>query len=71
MRDSGSFERGITINAGGPSTSKLLNYRQIKLVKVQDNKFVNWGYNLSTFEKPKRSEEHFNFIVGDSKSNDD
>ena len=38
MRDSsGSWERGVTIAAGGPSTSKLLNYRQIKLVKVQDN----------------------------------
>ena len=47
----------------------MVNFSQIKLVQVQDNRFVSRGYNLSTFEKPKRS-ELYNF-VGDNKSQDD
>ena len=39
-------------------------------MKVQDNRFVSRAYNLSTFEKPKRSEELYNF-VGGNKSQDD
>ena len=35
MRESSeSWGRGVNIGGGAPSTSKLLNYRQIKLVKV-------------------------------------
>ena len=58
---SASVERGL--GAAGPSSSKLLNYREIKLYKVLDNKFVGRGHNnLTTFDKNKKTEEFFNFV---------